>query len=63
MRLSSWLVALVAVLAIFVDIPKHQFSFDRSLGVIIGRHRLLESPIIITILKELHHRFGSQAVT
>ena len=26
MRLSSWLVALVAVLAIFVDIPKHQFS-------------------------------------
>ncbi|HEY9326097.1 MAG TPA: hypothetical protein VIS26_05960, partial [Candidatus Limnocylindria bacterium] len=27
MRLSSWLVALVAVLAIFVDIPKHQFSF------------------------------------
>ena len=27
MRLSSWLVALIAVLAIFVDIPKHQFSF------------------------------------
>src|SRR5712664_744481 len=27
MRLTSWLVALVAVLAIFVDIPKHQFSF------------------------------------
>ncbi len=27
MRLSSWLVVLVAVLAIFVDIPKHQFSF------------------------------------
>ncbi len=27
MRLSSWLVVLVAVLAVFVDIPKHQFSF------------------------------------
>ena len=27
MRLGSWLVAIVAVLAIFVDIPKHQFSF------------------------------------
>ncbi len=27
MRLTSWLVALVAVLAVFVDIPKHQFSF------------------------------------
>ncbi len=27
MRLSSWLVVLVAVLAIFVDFPKHQFSF------------------------------------
>jgi preprotein translocase subunit SecD len=27
MRLTSWLVVLVAVLAIFVDIPKHQFSF------------------------------------
>jgi preprotein translocase subunit SecD len=27
MRLSSWLVALMAVLAIFVDIPKHQLSF------------------------------------
>jgi preprotein translocase subunit SecD len=27
MRLTSWLVVLVAVLAVFVDIPKHQFSF------------------------------------
>ena len=27
MRLTSWLVVLIAVLAIFVDIPKHQFSF------------------------------------
>src|SRR4026207_2347950 len=26
MRLSSWLVALVAVLAVFVDIPRHRFS-------------------------------------
>ncbi len=26
-RLGPWLVAIVAVLAIFVDIPKHQFSF------------------------------------
>lgn len=27
MRLTSWLVVLIAVLAVFVDIPKHQFSF------------------------------------
>jgi preprotein translocase subunit SecD len=27
MRLSSWLVVIIAVLAIFIDIPKHQFSF------------------------------------
>ncbi|MEX2046740.1 MAG: protein translocase subunit SecD [Chloroflexota bacterium] len=27
MRLSSWLVVIIAVLAVFVDIPKHQFSF------------------------------------
>ena len=26
-RLGPWLIAIVAVLAIFVDIPKHQFSF------------------------------------
>jgi len=27
MRLGSWAVAIIAVLAVFVDIPKHQFSF------------------------------------
>jgi len=27
MRLGAWLVAIIAVLAVFVDIPKHQFSF------------------------------------
>jgi preprotein translocase subunit SecD len=27
MRLSAWLVVIIAVLAVFVDIPKHQFSF------------------------------------
>lgn len=27
MRLTSWLVVIIAVLAVFVDIPKHQFSF------------------------------------
>lgn len=27
MRLTSWLVVLIAVLAVFVDIPKYQFSF------------------------------------
>jgi len=26
-RLGPWLIAIIAVLAIFVDIPKHQFSF------------------------------------
>jgi preprotein translocase subunit SecD len=27
MRLTSWLVVIIAVVAVFVDIPKHQFSF------------------------------------
>ena len=27
MRLTSWLVVLIAVVSVFVDIPKHQFSF------------------------------------